>query len=532
MASNDEVIRLALELTGSSDIEEASRKMQVLKKSTEEVAVATEKMGSKVAGTGQSLLQGGRVVQDFAQGGLGGVLNNIEGLTMALGMGPGLAGVLTVLGVVALVAGPRIKSAFAGWSDGSNDIPKSTDALTRLTDALKANNDALDDMRKKQSLTNTEIGEFNKLLATNVQLEKDLKAAKEQRQIIEKLAAIKPVGQDDRDRERAQNVQAEVGGNQAAITGEVAQGMKDAEARGIDQEMNRVWPAGQAWGDLSEAAQQRYHELVQRQAAHQRGMPEDLVAGAKEKVGRAAISGTDKDLRDVLDFLPRNSRFRPGLQGATDAGMEKQDAADAEFQGQLDERSAAVKRRNAKKKLNDDVKAAEDAAAEGAAEIEEAERNEGIGLGRKADKANIAHDNRQRADAAKRVAEAIKDQPGLSKQHLAEGDAALKARYQARLAEQRVMGIPDKVGPVRTQRPRRFLKGPNPGRAKAHDQETGPTAMDVAKPLGDIVAHAIANTGNQQQQIRTMLEQLRIANNTNTANILSDRSALSNGFPA
>jgi hypothetical protein len=133
----------------------------------------------------------------------------------------------------------------------------------------------------------------------------------------------------------------------------------------------------------------------------------------------------------------------------------------------------------------------------------------------------------------KRTEAAIKEQPGLSRQHLAEGDAALKARYQQRLAEQRAAGIPDKqIGAsprqgVYTPRRREKLRQPD------HKQEQpGPTAMDVAKPLGDLMATAIANTGNQQQQIRTMLEQLRIANNTNTANILADRSALSNGFPA
>ena len=152
----------------------------------------------------------------------------------------------------------------------------------------------MDELHKKQHLTNTELGEFNRLTKENVQLEKELDKVKEQRQIIEKLNAIKPPGQEERDRERAQNVQGEVGGNQAAITGEVAQGMKDAEARGIEQEMNRLWPAGKAYGDLSPAAQHRYRDLVQRQAAHQRGIPEDLVAGRKRKSGVRHSAGLIK----------------------------------------------------------------------------------------------------------------------------------------------------------------------------------------------------------------------------------------------
>ena len=116
-----------------ANVEEVTTRLRTLDSELDKAAVSTEKLGSKMAGTGQSLLQGGRVVQDFAQGGLGGILNNIEGLTMALGMGPGLAGVLTVLGVVALVAGPAIKGAFAGLIDGSNDIPKSTDGIAQMT---------------------------------------------------------------------------------------------------------------------------------------------------------------------------------------------------------------------------------------------------------------------------------------------------------------------------------------------------------------------------------------------------------------
>ena len=375
----------------AKNVNEVSTSLVVLDKELDKVAASTEKVKSGAVGSGQSLLQTGRVIQDFAQGGLGGILNNIEGLSIALGGGAGLAGVMTVLGVAALVAGPAIKSFFNSLIDGANDVPKSKDKIEQFTASLKANNEALDEMRKKQSLTNTELVEYNRLLSTNVQLEKELNAAKEQRQIIEKLAAMKPVGQEDRDRERAQNVQAEVGGNQAAITGEVARGMKDAESRGIAQEMNRLWPAGKAWGDLSPAAQQRYHELVQRQAAHQRGIPADLVAGAQEKVGRAAISGTETDLRDVLDYLPRSSRFRPGLEAATDAGMAQQDAADEEFQGQLDARSDAVKRRNANakkladanKKIDDLNKQGQEGAKIAFDEMDKAQE-EGIKLGRQA----------------------------------------------------------------------------------------------------------------------------------------------------
>jgi hypothetical protein len=64
---------------------------------------------SGMAGFGQSMLQTGRIVQDFTQGGIGGILNNIEGITMALGGPAGLAGVLTVVGVGFYLLKPKIE---------------------------------------------------------------------------------------------------------------------------------------------------------------------------------------------------------------------------------------------------------------------------------------------------------------------------------------------------------------------------------------------------------------------------------------
>src|SRR4051794_19063564 len=59
-----------------------------------------EKLGGNSKRSAQGLLDLGRAVQDFQAAGLGGILNNIEGLARGLGMGAGLAGVLTIVGVV------------------------------------------------------------------------------------------------------------------------------------------------------------------------------------------------------------------------------------------------------------------------------------------------------------------------------------------------------------------------------------------------------------------------------------------------
>jgi hypothetical protein len=72
---------------------------------------------SGMAGFGQSMLQSGRIIQDFTQGGLAGVLNNIEGLVMALGGPAGLAGVLTVVGVGFYLLKPKIEELMKSLLD-------------------------------------------------------------------------------------------------------------------------------------------------------------------------------------------------------------------------------------------------------------------------------------------------------------------------------------------------------------------------------------------------------------------------------
>jgi hypothetical protein len=101
----------------------------------EEVATATGKAATKTANLGQTMLQSGRFIQDFAQGGVGGVLNNIEGLVSALGMGPGLAGALTVVGVAAALAGPHIVNFIKSFDTEQIDIFKT--ALVKIQDHIK-----------------------------------------------------------------------------------------------------------------------------------------------------------------------------------------------------------------------------------------------------------------------------------------------------------------------------------------------------------------------------------------------------------
>jgi hypothetical protein len=109
-----------------------------LAKAIKDVEDASGKGSSKLAGFGQTALQSGRIVQDFAQGGVGGILNNIEGLTMALGMGSGLAGILTIVGVAFMTLKPQIAAFWEALSGGnSKEILSAFETLSVRVKELK-----------------------------------------------------------------------------------------------------------------------------------------------------------------------------------------------------------------------------------------------------------------------------------------------------------------------------------------------------------------------------------------------------------
>ena len=393
---NDETIRLILDMGASGkDVEEVSTRLRTLEKETDKAAVATEKLGSKVAGTGQSLLQGGRVIQDFAQGGLGGILNNIEGLTMALGMGPGLAGVLTVIGVAALVAGPSVKSFFQGMIDGSNQVPKSTDALTAMTEALKANKDALDELHKKQSLTNTELKEFNRLTEEGIGLEKRAKEAKKARAEEEKLGELRPAGDADAEKARAEELQAHVGGQQVEIEGIMGANL-DHQIEVITKQI-QSYPAVNPDDEAGLAKRKKLYDIWYKQVYRLEDIKKKQ--SVKSMLAGAMVGGKEADIRRSMEFLPSGSGLpgadiRAAMESVLPEGLARDDAADEEFQRGLDERSAAVKRRNAnqkkraaEKKKIDDLNAQSREGQEIAFDQMDRDRAEGIKLGREAGEA-------------------------------------------------------------------------------------------------------------------------------------------------
>jgi hypothetical protein len=116
--------RIGLQL----DLGDSTAKARELSGALDKVKDSSEQVADKGFGKmGQAGLQAGRALQDFAQGGLGGILNNIEGLVQALGGGPGMAGLLTAVGVAASVALPKIKEWFGAVKEGKEELKQAAE---------------------------------------------------------------------------------------------------------------------------------------------------------------------------------------------------------------------------------------------------------------------------------------------------------------------------------------------------------------------------------------------------------------------
>jgi hypothetical protein len=301
-------------------------------KTVEDLDKAVDKATKSTMNMGRATLETGRILQDFSQGGIGGILNNIEGFATALGGGPGLAGLMTGVGLAAFFAIPYIKAWWKEISDGANDIPKSKDKVIGLNDELKTTKDRLDELRKESKLTNTELREFNQLLDDQIRLEKDLETAREEarrkKQQADARAKAENAPEAEAAKERAEILQAGLGGQQHDLELEILRHLKTQGPAQIQQV--------QAEALRTPAGPERIALL--RILARLRGvMGSKDRTGAIENLENEAIGGGDiSAIRALTRLLPKGSQFR-GLFGvATPEGIEaaNQSVEDAEAFGQ------------------------------------------------------------------------------------------------------------------------------------------------------------------------------------------------------
>ncbi|WP_165231351.1 hypothetical protein [Aquisphaera insulae] len=374
----------------------------------EKAAEAAGKLSGSHANLGRSALEASRALQDFAQGGLGGILNNIEGFTAAVGGGPGLAGLMAGLGVAALLAKPLVTKLWDALAAGAaNELPTSRDRVKELTDALDENRKRLKELEDQHKLTAGQLQEYNTRLAASAKLEREAADAKKTRAALE-AARDRPT---DEAKDIAADVQAVVGNDPDSL-------IKAAQAA--------LLKSGSSGGELGRRQEalrrsiRTYQEQVARDPFNlvgtQGGMERDIEARrkaveaergrigqqAEDLVGRA-LRGDSRALNDLVGTLPAG-RTRDDLSSLTPDARRRQDEEERATEA-FGERAhdAGVSRR---KRAGEDRAFREAAAKE--AKQAQAEEEAGIEAASKAEeqaREKAAHEAEQARKRAERDAE-------------------------------------------------------------------------------------------------------------------------------
>ena len=166
-----------------------------MREALETTAAAQEKAAGTSRDMQMRVLNLGRAAQDLAQGGLGGIINNIEGI---VGGGGIAAGVLTGLGTAALLATPYIKEYWKSLAGGGEKIPEAKDAMERYTEAINKNKKAIAELKEKEELTYSELLKYKQLVFDTTQLEEE--------QATKREARLVQSGSDKKSREQASAV--------------------------------------------------------------------------------------------------------------------------------------------------------------------------------------------------------------------------------------------------------------------------------------------------------------------------------------
>lgn len=304
--TNEEIIRLTLEVKGDDGLRDLARDATEAAGKLKQTGEAADKASKSSANLGQSLLQGGRAIQDFAQGGLGGILNNIEGIAAALGLGAGVAGAATVAGVAFAVAGPPILNFLKSLGASEKDIKPIAERINGVAEALKG-------LAEKTKLSNAETAEYIRLAQESGKLDKEAAANKE------RLAAMaaQPQGA-AKDRTLGEKVTGVVAGKQGSIVAAAAgrlSGLDDFTAR------NGARLASLQKAEFLTGPQQAELEFLQGQQAELAGKGN---AEAQDLLTRA-MSGDTEAAKRLVAVLP-NSPIRDDLVRATMSDRAKDEA--------------------------------------------------------------------------------------------------------------------------------------------------------------------------------------------------------------
>lgn len=364
-------------------IESANRKqaesMEDLARAEDRAAASASKVGKAVKESGQDMgkaragvLDLSRAVQDFAQGGVGGILNNLEGVGRAipailadpLALISSVPAILTTVGTALYIFGPKVWHAFEGFVGGSNAIPPATTALQRLEGKLGEVTKQLDAMREKQTLTNAELVIYNGLTAYQIQLEKQKTAEMQKQADVQALRKLKAPGADEAQRERAEVVQSAVGGKQKETEDALA-----AQLTGQDREKNfgdrRILEgqiANTAPGVNRSVLEKQLRALNDRIRRSERGELFAEFQRQAEEMLASAATGNEQAIGQVSGLMRGGDQFALGaplenvrqqFEQASPAGMKaRRDERHAIEQQQHDAKAAADAKRKKEQEDN------------------------------------------------------------------------------------------------------------------------------------------------------------------------------------
>ncbi len=222
----DESIKLTLDLADSTaKAKELDKALEEVGNAAESAATKGDKLTKSSGSSARAMLELSRGVQDFAAAGILGMVNNVEGLALSLGLGAGVAGTATLAIVALQLLTPALKTLGESFSDqGALDEAKALDKLSEEASKLK---DRLDELTGAHTARARALAEENQVLERKVKLEEQARenaarAAREEteRQVKAKAMEGTPSLEEQRqipsEKARADELKKIVGGNPEA----------------------------------------------------------------------------------------------------------------------------------------------------------------------------------------------------------------------------------------------------------------------------------------------------------------------------
>lgn len=367
-----QVIELILDMGRSgANVEEVVRELDRLDdaahkaaRGTDDLAASTANAGKSAGSSARAMLELGRGVQDFQAAGLAGVVNNFEGLALALGLGSGVAGAATIAAVAVQSLWPQVKNLLNSLAGGDETTAAMASATDKLTEAARKLKERLGELKAEAAQRLQQMEAENAAIERQVKLEEQ-RAANRERHAREETerrrAAVAMEGAPSLEEQRAKRtakgraaeLKKLIGGDpEAALIRERAEAANaptssqqiEAIAKALEDEMKRVEKSG---GSLAPQTYRRLKaDLRDLQAGASTGasaeqivrglspQSQKLIAAARQQAAQAGHERTDEllgrfyagdpeALSRVVEMLPEGG-LREQLTELTPAAQRRQ----------------------------------------------------------------------------------------------------------------------------------------------------------------------------------------------------------------